>query len=108
MGSVNEARRILDSSWIRVLMGLLFGSPLAYSINIMGGARGAYMTTRHQVITLAATSSLSDPEILPAREVLAHPRVVFHPYTCRLRGRVAVVAALLIEYDDMGLLPRQP
>jgi hypothetical protein len=31
---------IFDASWIRVLMGILLGSPLACSINMRGGARG--------------------------------------------------------------------
>jgi hypothetical protein len=36
------------------------------------------------------------------RVVLAHPRAVFHPYTCRLRGDTAMFAAARIDYDDCG------
>jgi hypothetical protein len=51
--------------------------------------------------TLATTPSQSNPETLTAREVLAHPHVVFHPYTCGLCGGIAVVAVTLIGYDDV-------
>jgi hypothetical protein len=36
----------VDPSWIRVLMGLQWRSPLVCSINIRGGARGT-INTRH-------------------------------------------------------------
>jgi hypothetical protein len=38
-----------DPSRIRVLMGLQRESPLACSINMRGGARGAYTHTRHHM-----------------------------------------------------------
>jgi hypothetical protein len=77
-----------------------------YSINMRGGARGGYTPTHHQVKTLAATSS-SQPntKTLAAREVLTHPCVVFHPYTCELHGGAVAVATVLISYDNLGLLP---
>jgi hypothetical protein len=65
-------------------MGLQLGRPLACSINMWGGAKGTYTPIRHHVKTLAATSSRPNPETLVACEVLAHPRVIFHPYTCGL------------------------
>jgi hypothetical protein len=52
---------------IRVLIGVRLGSPLTSSINIH---------THNYVKTLAATSSQTNPEILAARVVVAHPRVV--------------------------------
>jgi hypothetical protein len=51
--------------------------------------------------TLAAASR-PNPEALAARMVLAHPRMMFHPYTCGLRGGAAAFAAMLIGYDDHG------
>jgi hypothetical protein len=79
-------------------MGLRRGSPLACSINMRGGLG---TPTLHHVKTLAATSSSSqlNPETLVAREVLAHPRVVFHPCMCGLCGGAAAVAATLISYN---------
>jgi hypothetical protein len=62
----------------------------------------------NHVKTLAATSCRPNPETPAAREVLAHPRATFHPYTCGLRGVAAMVAAALISYDDVRLLPRRP
>jgi hypothetical protein len=69
---------------------------------------GVGANTRHHVKTLVATSSPPNLEILAVREVLAHPRAVFYPCTCGLRGDVAAVAIALIGYDDVGLLPRRP
>jgi hypothetical protein len=54
--------------------------------------------------TLDATSSQLNSEALAVREVLAHPHMVFHPYTCRFHGGAATVAVVLIDYDDLGLL----
>jgi hypothetical protein len=54
--------------------------------------------------TLATASFRPNSESLAVRVVLAHPHVVFHPYTCRLHRGVdaAVVAAVaLIGYDDI-------
>jgi hypothetical protein len=51
--------------------------------------------------TLAATSSQPNNEALDARVVLAHPRVVFHPYTSGLHESVATIAAALIRYNDV-------
>jgi hypothetical protein len=60
------------------------------------------MPTRHYVKTLATTSSSwLNPEALAACEVLAHPRVAFHPCTCGLYGGAGVVAATLISCDDV-------
>jgi hypothetical protein len=67
-----------------------------------GGARGAETPTCHHVKTLATTSSSRpNPKALAAREVLAHPHTVFHPYTCGLRVGAAMIAVVLIGYDDM-------
>jgi hypothetical protein len=51
--------------------------------------------------TLHATSSRPNSEALAAHVVLAHPHVVFHPCTCGLHRGAAVVAAVLIGYDDV-------
>jgi hypothetical protein len=52
--------------------------------------------------TLAATSSSRpNSEALTTCEVLAHPRVVSHPYTCGLCGGAAVIAATLINNNDV-------
>jgi hypothetical protein len=40
------------------------------------------------------------------REVLVHPRKVFHPCMCELRGGATVVATTLIGYDDMKVAVR--
>jgi hypothetical protein len=88
-------------------MDLRLGIPLTSSINMRGGARGAYTPTRHHVTTLDATSSRPDPKTLAACEVLAHPCATFHPCTCGLCGGAVVVVATLISYDDMRLLPRR-
>jgi hypothetical protein len=63
--------------------------------------------TRHHVKTVAATSS-SQPnsETLDVREVLVHPRKVFHPCMCELRGGATVIATTLIGYDDMKVAVR--
>jgi hypothetical protein len=67
-----------------------------------GGARGAYTPTHHHMKTIAATSSSQpNPETLATSDVLAHPRTMFHPCTCGLRGGAAAVATALISYDDM-------
>jgi hypothetical protein len=66
-----------------------------------GEARGEHTPRCHHVTTLAATSSRVNSKTLPTREVLAHARVVFHPYMCRLRGGTAVIAAMFIGYDDV-------
>jgi hypothetical protein len=58
-----------------------------------------YTPTHHHVKTLAATSSRPNPKILVAREVLAHPHVMFHPCTCGICGDATVVAIALIGYD---------
>jgi hypothetical protein len=67
------------------------------------GAR--YTPTRHHVKSLAATSSRPNPKTLAAREVLAHPRVMFYPYMCGLcRGAAVVVAALIGHGGARSLL----
>jgi hypothetical protein len=66
-----------------------------------GKARGEHTPRCYHVTTLAATSSRANSKTLPMCEVLAHARVVFHPYTCRLRGGTVVIAATLIGYDDV-------
>jgi hypothetical protein len=53
--------------------------------------------------TLAATSSLPNPETLAMHEVLAHPHTTFHPCTCGLCGGAAVVDSALIGYDSMNV-----
>jgi hypothetical protein len=50
------------------------------------------------------TSSHANPETLAAREVLAHPRVMFDPFTYGLHRGDDAVAAVLIDYDDVELL----
>jgi hypothetical protein len=52
--------------------------------------------------TLAIAASQLYPEALAACMVLAHPRAMFHPCTCGLRGVAAAFAAALIGYDDRG------
>jgi hypothetical protein len=51
--------------------------------------------------TLAVASSRSNSEAIAARVVLAHPRAMFHPCMCGLRRGTAVVATVLIGYDDV-------
>jgi hypothetical protein len=51
--------------------------------------------------TLATASSRLNSEALDMRVVLAHPRAMFHPYTCGLCSGTAAVAATLIGYDDV-------
>jgi hypothetical protein len=69
-----------------------------------GWSRGAYAPTRHHVETLAATSSSRrNLRTLATCEVLAHPRAAFHPCTCGLCGCAAMVAAVLISYDDVEI-----
>jgi hypothetical protein len=64
---------------------------------------GVQNTPPHE--TLAATSSRPNPETLAMREVLAHPRVAFHPYTCGLcGGAAAVVVAALSSYGGVRSL----
>jgi hypothetical protein len=82
-------------------MGLRRGSLLASSINMRDGARGRLTSYTPACETLAATSSRPNSEALSAHLVLAHPRVAFHPYTCRLCRGIVVVAAALIGYDDI-------
>jgi hypothetical protein len=66
------------------------------SINMRGGVRGEIYATCHHVKSLATTSSRPNPETLVAREVLAHPCVVFHPCACGLcRGAAEGVVALI-------------
>jgi hypothetical protein len=73
-------------------------------INMRGGIWGVYTPTCHHMKTLVTTfSSRPDLETLVAHEVLAHPRVAFHPCTCGLCGGTDAVAAALIGYDDMGV-----
>jgi hypothetical protein len=67
----------------------------------MGGARGrltSYMPPRE---TLAATSSRSNSKARTTCVMLTHSGVVFHPCTCGLRRGTVMVAAVLIDYDDM-------
>jgi hypothetical protein len=80
-------------------MGLRFESPLACSINMRGGARGVYTSTRHHVKTLATISSQPNPETLVAHEVLAHSCTMFHPSKCGLCGGAATVVSVLIGYS---------
>jgi hypothetical protein len=51
--------------------------------------------------TLATTSTWPNTEALAMHLVLAHPRAVFHPCTCGLRGGAAVVVAVLNSYHDV-------
>jgi hypothetical protein len=53
---------------------------------------------------LAVASSRPNSEALAMCVVLAHPRVVFHPYICGLRRGATVVAAALIDYDDVEVV----
>jgi hypothetical protein len=87
-----------------VLMGLRLGSPLVCSINMRVGQEALYTPTRHHVKTIAATSSHPNLKTLVMCEVLAHPRTVFHPCTCGLRGGAAAVAAMLIDYSGQRSL----
>jgi hypothetical protein len=68
------------------------------------GAEQHVYTPRHHVKTLASTSSRHNPKTLAAREVLAHPRAVFHPCTCGLCGGATVVATVLIDSGGVRLL----
>jgi hypothetical protein len=54
--------------------------------------------------TLAAASSRPNSESLATRVVLAHPSAAFHPCTCGFRRGVAMVAAMLIDYDDIKVV----
>jgi hypothetical protein len=85
-----------------VLMGLRRQSPLACSINMKGGARGARTPYTPPHETLVAASSQLNSEALATRVVLAHPHVVFDPYMCGLHGG----AAALIGYDDVEVAVR--
>jgi hypothetical protein len=60
--------------------------------------RGTYTPPRE---TLAATSSRSNSEALPARVVLALPRATLHPCTCGLHRGAATIAVALIRYNDV-------
>jgi hypothetical protein len=84
-------------SWIRVLINLR--NSLACSINMRGGIRDGLTPYTPPRKTLAVISSGSNSEALGV--VLAHPHVTFHPYTCRLRRSVVIVAAVLIGYDHI-------
>jgi hypothetical protein len=79
-------------------MSLWWQSPITYSINKGGGARGVIqMPHKPPHKTLPATASRPNSEALAAHIVLAHPRAAFHPCTCGLhRG-----TALLIGYDEV-------
>jgi hypothetical protein len=90
-----------DTSRIGVPMALRRGSPLACSINMRGGARGGLTPYTPPCETLATTSSRSNSETLAVHLVLAHPRAVFHPYTCGLPGGAAAVKVALIGYDNI-------
>jgi hypothetical protein len=88
-------------------MGLRRGSLLACSINMRSGARGVHTPTHHHVKTLATTSSSwPNSKALPMHEVLALPRVAFHPCMCGLHGGDAAIAAALIGYDDVEVAAR--
>jgi hypothetical protein len=83
-------------------MGLQWWRSLACSINIRGGARGAINPRMHTTTwNSSATSSRLNSEALAARVVLAHPRAVYHSYTCGLHRSAAAVAAALIGYNDI-------
>jgi hypothetical protein len=58
--------------------------------------------------TLVVASSQPNHETLATHEVLAHQRMVFHPCICRLCEGIDVVTAVLIGYDNIGLLSGQP
>jgi hypothetical protein len=60
----------------------------------------------HHVTTLAATTSWSDPKILAACEVIAHPRMSFNPCVWALHWGVAAVATTLISYNDVEVTNR--
>jgi hypothetical protein len=64
-----------------------------------GGVRGATHAYTLPCETLVVASSRSIFEALAAREVLAHPRAMFHPCICGLHRAAVVVAAALIGYD---------
>jgi hypothetical protein len=66
-----------------------------------GRARGADMPIHHHVKNLVATSSRPNSEALLVRAVLAHIRATFYSCTCELCGGADVVAAVLIDYDDV-------
>jgi hypothetical protein len=60
--------------------------------------------TRHNVKTLAATSSRPNPKTRTVHGVLAHPRTAFQPCTCGLYGGAVAVATALIGYGIARLL----
>jgi hypothetical protein len=63
---------------------------------------GAYTLICHHMKTLATTSSSRpNSETLAACEVLAHPCMALHPYTCGACGGSVAVVAALIGYDDV-------
>jgi hypothetical protein len=83
-------------------MDLRLRSSLACSTNLRGRVRGdinAYMLPRENQVV---TSSHPNSETLTVCEVLAHPRVVFHPCPYGLRRGAAAVAIVLINYNDGG------
>jgi hypothetical protein len=82
-------------------MGLRRRSPLSYSINMRGGARGIETSHMPPRETLAIASSRLNSKALAARVVLTHPHAWFHPCTCELHGGAAVTAAALISYDNV-------
>jgi hypothetical protein len=61
-----------------------------------GALHTSYMSPHE---TLAAAASRPNSEALVARVVLAHPRMVFHPCTCALRGGAVAIVVALIVYD---------
>jgi hypothetical protein len=64
------------------------------------GAR--YTPTRYHKKTQAITSSQPNLKTLVLCEMLAHPRVTFHPCICLLHGGATTISVALIDYDDMG------
>jgi hypothetical protein len=66
------------------------------------------MPTRHHVKTLAATFSWTNLKTLATHEVLAQPRTAFHPCICGLRRGTNTIVVVLIDYDNVRLLPRRP
>jgi hypothetical protein len=69
-----------------------------------GGARSGltpYMPPREK---LATTFSRSNSEALVSHVVLSYPHATFYPCTCGLYRGAAVVAAVLISYDDVKVV----
>jgi hypothetical protein len=82
-------------------MCLQWGSPLVWSIYMRDGTRGGLMPYMAPCETLATTLSRLNSEALATRVVLAHPHAAFHPYKCGLCRGTTMVAAALIDYDDI-------